>query len=80
MLQHFRNPARNLVHLAFLLALAWQIFSYSRRAGFPTAGAAASLLVFASPAIGIDAASAYNDVALAAVAFTLVNVWLAVKE
>jgi hypothetical protein len=35
------------------------------------AGASAALLVFASPAAGIDATSAYNDVAIAAIAFTL---------
>jgi hypothetical protein len=66
-----RHSAAALVHLAFLPALVWQIYAYARRAGYPVAGAAAALLVFASPAVGIDAASAYNDVALAAIAFTL---------
>ena len=66
-----RHSAAALVHLAFLVALSWQMFAWARRAGFPQAGAAGALLVFASPAVGIDAASAYNDVALAAVAFTL---------
>ena len=41
------------------------------RVGFPLAGSCAALLVFASPVVGVDATSAYNDVALAAVAFTL---------
>jgi hypothetical protein len=45
--------------------------AYSRRAGFPLLGLCAALLVFASPVVGIDASSAYNDVALACVAFTL---------
>ncbi len=53
------------------MALVWQVFSYGRRCGFPTAGAAAALLVFASPVVGIDGTSAYNDVAVAAIAFTL---------
>jgi hypothetical protein len=66
-----RNSAAALVHLAFLVALVWQVFSYARRRGFPTAGASAALVVFASPLFGIDGASAYNDVAVAAIAFTL---------
>jgi hypothetical protein len=57
--------------VAFLLSLCWQMFAYSRAAGFPVAGAAAAFLVFASPVVGIDGSSAYNDVAVAAIAFTL---------
>ena len=73
-----RHSAAALVHLAFLLALAWQIFSYARWRGFPLAGAAAALLVFVSPVVGIDGSSAYNDVAVAAIAFTvfyLLQIW-----
>jgi hypothetical protein len=66
-----RHSAAALVHFAFLVALVWQIFSYARRRGFPVAGASAALLVFASPLAGIDGTSAYNDVAVAAIAFTL---------
>jgi hypothetical protein len=66
-----KHSAAAMVHLAFLLALIWQMFSYSRWAGFPLAGACGGFLVFASPLVGIDAASAYNDVAVAAIAFTL---------
>ena len=66
-----RHSAAALVHFAFLLALVWQVFSYARRRGFPVAGASAALLVFASPVVGIDGTSAYNDVAVAAIAFTL---------
>jgi len=68
-----RHSAAAMVHLAFLVALAWQMFDYGRRSGFPIPAACGALLVFASPLAGIDAASAYNDVALAAVAFTLFN-------
>jgi hypothetical protein len=57
-----QHSAAALVHLGFLVALTWQIYRRSP---------AAALLVFASPVVGIDAASAYNDVALAAIAFTL---------
>jgi Dolichyl-phosphate-mannose-protein mannosyltransferase len=66
-----KHSAAALVHFAFLLALVWQMFVYSRRAGFPVAGACAAFLVFASPVVGIDASSAYNDVAVAAIGFTL---------
>jgi hypothetical protein len=66
-----RHSAASLVHLVFLLALVWGMWDYARRSGFPAAGAAACLLVFASPLVGVDASSAYNDVAVAAIAFTL---------
>lgn len=66
-----KHSAAALVHFTFFLALVWQVFSYARRRGFPVAGASAALLVFASPVAGIDGTSAYNDVAVAAIAFTL---------
>ena len=66
-----RHSAAAMVHLAFFVALVWQVFSYARRRGFPVAGASAALIVFASPVAGIDGSSAYNDVAVAAIAFTL---------
>jgi hypothetical protein len=66
-----RHSAAAMVHFAFLIALVWQMIVYSRRAGFPALGSCAALLIFASPVVGIDASSAYNDVALACVAFTL---------
>jgi hypothetical protein len=66
-----RHSAASMVHFAFLLALAWQVFAYGRRMGFPMAGACAALLVFASPVVGVDGTSAYVDVALASVVFTL---------
>jgi hypothetical protein len=56
------GSAAALVHLAVLLALVSQLYRWSP---------AAALLIMASPVIGIDASSAYNDVALAAIAFTL---------
>jgi hypothetical protein len=66
-----RHSAAAMLHFTFLLALTWQIFSYGKRAGFPLAGACAALLFFVSPVVGLDGVSAYNDVALAAVAFSL---------
>ena len=66
-----RHSAAAMVHFAFLLALVWQMFAYGRRVGLPLAGACAALLIFASPVVGVDGTSAYNDVAVAAIAFTL---------
>jgi hypothetical protein len=66
-----KHSAAAMVHLAFLVALVCQMVAFSRRAGFPLPGLCAALLVFASPVVGIDASSAYNDVALACVAFAL---------
>lgn len=66
-----RHSAAAMVHFVFLLALVWQMFVYARRSGFAALGACAALLVFASPVVGKDATSAYNDVALACVEFTL---------
>jgi hypothetical protein len=66
-----RHSAAALVHLAFLLALVWQMYRYGRESGFALAAVCAAFLVFASPVVGIDASSAYNDVAVAAIAFTL---------
>lgn len=66
-----RHSAAAMVHFAFLVALTWQMFRYGQQKGFPLAGGCGALLVFASPLVGIDGISAYNDVALAAVAFAL---------
>ncbi len=66
-----RHSAASLVHFVFLLALVWGMWDYARRTGFGAAGAAGCLLIFASPLVGVEAASAYNDVAVAAIAFTL---------
>lgn len=66
-----RHSAAALVHFAFLVALCWQIVAYARRAGFERLGICAALMVFATPIVGKDAISAYNDTALACVAFTL---------
>jgi Dolichyl-phosphate-mannose-protein mannosyltransferase len=73
-----KHSAAAIIHFAFLVAICWQMVIYARRAGFPSLGACASFLVFASPVVGKDATSAYNDVALACVAFTLftlLQVW-----
>lgn len=66
-----KHSAAAVVHLSFLFALAWLLLCYGRRFGFPGAAAGAALLVFFSPVAGIDAASAYIDIAVAAVVFAL---------
>ena len=78
-----KHSAAAMVHFAFLPALAWQMYCYGRREGFPVVGASAALLVFASPAVGVDAASAYVDVAVAAIAFTvfyILQIWDAERQ
>jgi hypothetical protein len=73
-----RHSSASMVHLAFLLALPLAMLFYGRRFGFPGAGAAGALLVFASPIIGWDGTTAYIDVAAAAAAFAafyLLQIW-----
>jgi hypothetical protein len=75
-----RHSAAALVHFAFLAALPLAMLSYARRFGFPVAGVCGSLLVFASPAVGLDGTTAYNDVAAACIVFTvfyLAQIWAA---
>lgn len=73
------DSAPALVHLAFLLALPWGIFSYARRIGTPNAGIVAGLLLLLSPAVALDGTTAYVDVALASAVFSmfyLLEIWL----
>ena len=55
-----RHSAASLVHFGLLLALAWQMFAWARRAGPPLAGVCATALVFLSPMVGVDGTSAHN--------------------
>jgi Dolichyl-phosphate-mannose-protein mannosyltransferase len=66
-----RHSAASTLHFVFLLALTWQVYRYARDRGFTSVAGPAALLVFASPLAGVDGTSAYNDVAVAATAFTL---------
>lgn len=68
-----RHSAAAVVHFSFLVALVWQMVEWGRRTGYVVVSWPAAILVLASPLVGIDGTSAYNDVALAAVAFTLFN-------
>jgi hypothetical protein len=68
-----------LIHASFLFDLPLLMLCYGRRFGWPPAAVGfAAILVFASPLIGVDGTVAYNDVALAAVAFAviyLLQIW-----
>ncbi len=73
-----RHSAAALVHFAFLVTLPLAMLSYARRLGKPVAGVTGALLVFLSPVVGVDGASAYIDVAVAAVLFAifyLLEIW-----
>lgn len=66
-----KHSSAALVHYAFLVALAMAMFAYGRRIGKPWVGAAGALLVYVSPVVGIDGSIAYNDCAVAAIAFSV---------
>jgi 4-amino-4-deoxy-L-arabinose transferase-like glycosyltransferase len=73
-----RQSAAAVFHLTSLFALAAMMTSYGRRMGEAKAGVCGALLVFVSPVMGTDAASAYNDVALACAGFAvfyLLEIW-----
>jgi hypothetical protein len=66
-----KHSAAAMVHFCFLIALVWEMILYGRRAGFALPATCAAVLVASSQVVGVDATSAYNDVALAAAAFAL---------
>jgi hypothetical protein len=66
-----RQSAAALTHCLFLLALPVLILSYARRSGVPEAGAGAALLVFLAPVAMVAGASAYNDLAVTAILFSV---------
>jgi hypothetical protein len=74
-----RHSAGALVHLGFLIAVCLAIFTYGRRLGKPWVGAAASLLMYLSPVVGMDGTAAYVDVGVAAIVFSCFY-WLEIWE
>ena len=73
-----RHSAAALVHFSFLCTLPLLMVCWGRRFGFAKAGLFASILIFASPVIGKDGVSAYNDLAVATLiyaVFYLLQVW-----
>src|SRR5579864_949072 len=78
-----RHSAATLVHFAFQAALPLLVACYGRRCGFPGVGLFAALLVYACPVAGKAGASAYNDLAVAALVFAvfyLLQVWDETRE
>jgi hypothetical protein len=78
-----KHSAGALAHYAFLVALAMAMFAYGRGIGKPWVGAAGSLLVYASPVVGLDGSIAYNDCGVAAIAFAVfyfLEIWDEVRE
>jgi hypothetical protein len=63
--------AAAMVHFLFLIDLVLLMICYGRRFEFPVPAAVAAFLVFASPVVGWDGTSAYNDVAVATILFAL---------
>jgi hypothetical protein len=66
-----KHSAAALVHFAFLLCLTFLMLAYGRRLGRPGVGVAGAIFLYASPVVGMDGSIAYNDVAVAAIAFAL---------
>jgi hypothetical protein len=79
-----RHSAAALMHFSFLMLLPVLMLLYGVRFGFPRGGAVvAALILFATPLVGWDGSVAYNDVALAAVAFAavyLLRIWLSRQD
>ena len=78
-----KHSSAALVHFAFLVAVAMAMLAYGRRIGKPWVGAAGALLVYVSPVVGLDGSIAYNDCAVAAIAFTVfyfLEIWDEARE
>jgi hypothetical protein len=73
-----RHSAAALVHFAFYLTLPWMLVCWGRRFGYWKAAFFAAIVVFVSPVVAKDGASAYNDLAVVTViyaVFYLLQVW-----
>jgi hypothetical protein len=73
-----RHSSTALVHFAYLCTLPLLMVCWGRRFGYPKVGLFAAILIFASPVIGKDGISAYNDLAVATLiyaVFYLLQVW-----
>jgi len=78
-----RHSAAALVHCTYLLVLPFVILNYSRRIGMPLVGVAGGLLIFLAPVAGITGTSAYNDIAVTTVVFSLfafLQIWTEQRE
>ncbi|HZO52235.1 MAG TPA: hypothetical protein VFB63_05945 [Bryobacteraceae bacterium] len=78
-----RHSAAALVHWCFLVTLPMLMIAHGRRFGYPQAAVGGALFCFFSPVVGLDGASAYNDVAVACVlfgVFHLTEIWVATRQ
>ncbi len=78
-----KHSAAALVHFLLLLTLTFLILTYARRIGKPLAGIVAAILVYVSPLVGIDGTTAYIDVAVGTILFSvfyLVQIYLDEKQ
>lgn len=66
-----RHSAAAVVHFGFTMALPLLILTHARRFGLAAAGVGAAVLMLCAPVVGIDGTTAYNDVAVTAVVFSL---------
>jgi hypothetical protein len=66
-----RHSAAALVHFQFYVVLPLLMVAVGRRFGYPKAGVTAAIIVFLSPIFVFDGSSAYVDVAMACVVFSL---------
>jgi hypothetical protein len=64
-----RHSAAKVVHLVFAAATVGALVAFSRRNGIRHAGFVAAILFIGAPVVGLDAASAHIDAALAFYAF-----------
>ena len=74
-----RHSAAKLVHFSFLIATVLALLCFGRRFNQPTAAFVAAILYLCAPVVGMDAASTYNDCALAFfvfLTFYALLVWL----
>ncbi|HME07551.1 MAG TPA: discoidin domain-containing protein [Bryobacteraceae bacterium] len=73
-----RHSSAALVHFAFLVTLPLLMICYGRRIGRPWVGVSGAIFFYAAPVVGMDGSVAYNDVAVAAILFSLfylLEVW-----
>ena len=78
-----RHSAAALVHFSFLAALPFGMMLYARRFGFGPAGVVAALLIYVSPIVNWDGSTAFIDVAVACVLFSLfylLQIWDAERQ
>jgi len=78
-----RHSAAATVHCVFTLSLPLLMMAHARRYGFTGAGVGGALLFLCSPVVGVDGTTAYNDIAVVTVVFSmfsLLRIWADEKQ